>query len=78
MLTKVNIIFLSRGAPVCAPKNRGPGWTSDEGLGRTRGSAPTMDVDQFTQYLNSKGLKAIIRTSRGGDIEAACGQLKIS
>jgi len=34
------------------------------------------EIDAFTQYLNSKGLKAIVRTSRGGDIEAACGQLK--
>ncbi len=34
------------------------------------------DMEKFASYLNSKGLLATIRTSRGIDISAACGQLR--
>lgn len=33
-------------------------------------------IEKFASYLNSKGLPAPIRTPRGRDILAACGQLK--
>ena len=33
-------------------------------------------IEKFAGYLNSKGLPAPIRTPRGRDILAACGQLK--
>jgi len=32
----------------------------------------------FRNYLNSKGVVSTIRTSRGEDIEAACGMLAAS
>lgn len=34
------------------------------------------DMEKFASYLNSKGLLATIRASRGIDISAACGQLR--
>ncbi|HIO70450.1 MAG TPA: 23S rRNA (adenine(2503)-C(2))-methyltransferase RlmN [Campylobacterales bacterium] len=34
------------------------------------------DMEKFASYLNSKGLLATIRASRGMDISAACGQLR--
>ena len=33
-------------------------------------------IEKFAAYLASKGLTAPIRTPRGRDILAACGQLK--
>ncbi|MBI5178604.1 MAG: 23S rRNA (adenine(2503)-C(2))-methyltransferase RlmN [Nitrospinae bacterium] len=38
--------------------------------------SPRERVEQFRQSLENSGLDATIRISRGGDIEAACGQLK--
>lgn len=37
--------------------------------------ADAQRVDQFQQYLESKGIIAKVRRSRGKDIDAACGQL---
>ena len=34
------------------------------------------DMEKFASYLNSKGVLATIRASRGIDISAACGQLR--
>jgi 23S rRNA (adenine2503-C2)-methyltransferase len=33
-------------------------------------------IEKFSNYLNDRGLVAPIRTPRGRDILAACGQLK--
>ena len=33
-------------------------------------------VKAFQQYLESKGVTATVRRSLGGDIDAACGQLR--
>lgn len=35
----------------------------------------TEDMERFRDFLNSRGITATIRASRGEDIEAACGQL---
>ena len=37
--------------------------------------APEENVNRFVAYLNSKGVIANVRRSRGRDIDAACGQL---
>lgn len=37
--------------------------------------ADSVKVDRFQQYLESKGIVAKVRRSRGKDIDAACGQL---
>jgi 23S rRNA (adenine2503-C2)-methyltransferase len=39
--------------------------------------SPTQDtIDRFHKYLLDKNVTVITRSSRGGDISAACGQLK--
>lgn len=37
--------------------------------------ATTADMESFRDFLNTRGITATIRASRGEDIEAACGQL---
>ncbi len=50
------------------PLNRTPGWP-------TQGSTPER-VREFTRRLESHGANATVRSTRGDDIDAACGQLR--
>ena len=52
------------------PLNRTPGWP-------TTGSTPER-VREFTRRLESLGVNVTVRSTRGDDIDAACGQLRAS
>lgn len=39
------------------------------------GKADPLELDEFTSFLEKKGLIVVVRRSRGKDIDAACGQL---
>jgi 23S rRNA (adenine2503-C2)-methyltransferase len=52
------------------PLNPTPGY-------QTRGSSPAR-VRQFRQALEALGVNVTVRSTRGADIEAACGQLSAS
>jgi 23S rRNA (adenine2503-C2)-methyltransferase len=61
-------IALSLGAHInVIPLNPTPGYL-------VRGSSPK-SVQRFVDTLNDLGVNATIRTTRGSDIDAACGQL---
>ena len=49
------------------PLNPTPGY-------RTRGSSPAV-VREFRKTLETLGVNVTVRSTRGADIEAACGQL---
>ena len=35
------------------------------------------DIESFADYVKSKGINVTVRRSRGLDIDAACGQLRV-
>jgi len=45
--------------------------------GRSWGPSPSERIDAFLSVLDSGGLRAAVRTPRGRDIAAACGQLRL-
>ncbi|MDZ4168415.1 MAG: 23S rRNA (adenine(2503)-C(2))-methyltransferase RlmN [Coriobacteriia bacterium] len=44
--------------------------------GTGHGRAPGARVDEFARRLDAAGVNATVRTERGADIDAACGQLR--
>jgi 23S rRNA (adenine2503-C2)-methyltransferase len=72
LMCKVNIISYNQINPV---KNFG----ISNGIKAKGYEAPTVeDVKNFIRTLKSRGVNAMLRKSKGEDIDAGCGQLRIS
>jgi 23S rRNA (adenine2503-C2)-methyltransferase len=74
-VVSVNLLALNESELIDSPMSQGPTARCGDGFERSLAPASASAIRAFKRVLQDAGIEAVVRKSRGDEIQAACGQL---